>query len=77
MGCDCPDDANRELKTDPAVRMHTCKHCPKYKQNLLVGPTCGTLAIPEYDTAGKMTACGCILRIKTKIKSRHCPQGKW
>ena len=43
----------------------------------MVGPTCGTLAIPEYDKAGKMVACGCILKIKTKIKSRHCPQGKW
>ena len=56
--------------------MSYCNSCPKKKMNMLVGPTCGTLAIPEYEN-GKMTACGCILKIKTNMKSAHCPQGKW
>ena len=76
-GCDCPEEVGRELLKDPAVRLNTCRACPMYKRNLIVGPTCGTLAIPEYDEEGKMIACGCILNIKWRIKSAHCPQGKW
>ena len=61
MGCNCPGDVGKELLVDPAVRMNTCRACPKYKRNPIVGPTCGTLAIPEYDKDGKEVACGCIL----------------
>ena len=78
--CNCPGDEvqQKRIKTleNPNVRMSYCNLCPKRKINMLVGPTCGTLAIPEYED-GKMTACGCILNIKTKMKNKHCPQGKW
>ncbi len=78
--CDCPDKGlnkqHAKVLENPKIRMQKCLYCPKLKKNLLVGPTCGTLAIPEYEN-GKMTACGCILKIKTKLKSAHCPQGKW
>jgi len=77
MGCDCPGEEGRKLKMDPTVRLSICRACPKYKRNALVGPTCGTLASPEYDENGKEIACGCILNIKTRMKSKHCPQGKW
>ena len=56
MGCNCPGDVGKELLVDPAVRMNTCRACPKYKRNPIVGPTCGTLAIPEYDKDGKEVA---------------------
>ena len=76
-GCDCPEEVGQELLKDPAVRWNTCRACPKYKRNMIVGPTCGTLAIPEYDDDGKIVACGCILNIKIRMKNKHCPQGKW
>ena len=78
--CDCPDGGlnahHKKVLENPKIRKNKCVYCPKFKENLLVGPTCGTLAIPEYED-GKMVACGCILNIKWKIKSAHCPQGKW
>ena len=77
MGCNCPGEVGKTLKMDPAVRLNICRACPKYKRNPIVGPTCGTLAIPEYDKDGKEVACGCILNIKTRMKNKHCPQGKW
>lgn len=78
--CNCPGDEqkrkHKKALENPKVRKTYCHRCPKFQKTMLVGPTCGTLAIPEYEN-GKMTACGCILNIKWKIKSAHCPQGKW
>ena len=69
--CNCPGDelAQQHKKSleNPKVRMSYCHACPKKQKNMIVGPTCGTLAIPEWEN-GKMTACGCILNIKTKLK---------
>ena len=78
--CNCPGDEVKQKRKktleNPTVRMSYCQSCRKKKMNMLVGPTCGTLAFPEYEN-GKMTACGCILKIITNMKSAHCPQGKW
>jgi hypothetical protein len=78
--CNCSGNEALEKRKktlqNPAVRMSYCHSCEKKRMNPLVGPTCGILAIPEWKD-GKMIACGCILKIKTKMKSAQCPQGKW
>ena len=79
--CNCSKNAevlNKRKKTlqNPNVRKSYCNTCEKRRLNPLVGPTCGILAIPEWEN-GEMVACGCILKLKWQIKSASCPQGKW
>lgn len=53
-------------------RMKICDACPMMMRSRLVGKTCGIFLAPvEGET------CGCILAVKTKLKSFHCPQNKW
>lgn len=79
--CNCSENSKvlqqrKKTLQNPHVRMSYCHSCEKKRMNPIVGPTCGILAIPEWKD-GKMVACGCILNIKTKMKSASCPQGKW
>lgn len=43
-------------------RYKICKSCPEFSNNKL---------------GGNCKICGCFLKVKTKIKSSHCPIKKW
>ncbi len=58
-------------------RTQICRRCPYVKQTTGVGLTCGTLLRPEYDRYGNELTCGCILKLKTPMVNKHCPQNKW
>jgi|TARA_R110002074_G_scaffold199854_1_gene367672 hypothetical protein len=80
MGCNCGKSkkANGEvIITDVETRLFMCDICPYSVETPIVGITCGKLARPEYDDKGKELTCGCILKLKTKLKKARCPQGKW
>ena len=51
--------------------MFICKLCPESKHNSVVGLTCGNLLVPEKFENGKEKNCGCILRLKTKLKNKE------
>lgn len=59
-------------------RMEICRRCD-YKKKLGRSLTCGTPIIGEkINIVGvSYVLCGCLMRIKTKIKSAKCPIGKW
>ena len=49
-----------------AKRREMCRDCPN--------------AVPCAKIIGKFCACsicGCLLSLKTKVKSERCPEGKW
>ena len=74
MGCNCGQSQKAKgniVITDPATRIVICKMCPQVSRNSVVGLVCGKLAQPTENT------CGCILKLKTKLKRQRCPQGKW
>jgi len=74
MGCNCGKSKKAEGKiiiTDSKTRMMLCEMCPNSTKNSIVGLVCGKLAQPTDKT------CGCILKLKTKLRNQRCPQGKW
>jgi len=74
MGCNCGKSNKGKgniIITDEATRMMVCKMCPEINKVSVVGYVCGKLAQPTENT------CGCILKLKTKLKKQRCPQGKW
>jgi len=74
MGCNCGQSKKSQgniVITDEATRMMICKKCPEVNKLSVIGHVCGKLAQPTKDT------CGCILKLKTKLKNQRCPQGKW
>jgi len=80
MGCNCGKSkkhAGDIVITDPESRMFLCRQCSYSKENSVTGLTCGTILMPTYDDNGKQLTCGCILKLKTKLKKQRCPQGKW
>ena len=80
MGCNCGKSKKSPgniVITDPDTRMMVCKMCPYSNDTALVGLVCGKLARPEHYEDGKEKTCGCILKLKTKLKKQRCPQGKW
>ena len=58
-------------RTTVARRLATCRACPDSRVYPLIGRTCGKLMQATVDT------CGCIVGVKARIISMHCPQGKW
>jgi hypothetical protein len=80
MGCNCGKSkkhAGQTVITDSEARMFICQHCPYSKDNKVTGLTCGTLLNPTHDEDGNQLTCGCILKLKTKLRNQKCPQGKW
>jgi hypothetical protein len=76
MGCNCGKSKKAEgniIITDSATRMMMCKVCPESNEVAVVGLVCGKLAKPTT----KPATCGCILKLKTKLRNQRCPQGKW
>tara|TARA_Y100000592_G_scaffold39085_1_gene62037 strand:- start:434 stop:763 length:330 start_codon:yes stop_codon:yes gene_type:complete len=74
MGCNCGKSKKSQGKiiiTDASTRIMICKMCPQVNKLPAVGLVCGKLAQPTDNT------CGCILKLKTKLKRQRCPQGKW
>jgi len=74
MGCNCGQSKKSKgdiVITDQATRMMICKMCPQVTKSKVVGYVCGKLAQPTENT------CGCILKLKTNLKSQRCPQRKW
>jgi|TARA_R110000823_G_scaffold196102_1_gene327437 hypothetical protein len=74
MGCNCGKSNKAKgniIITDSATRMVICEVCTESNKNSVIGLVCGKLAQPTKKT------CGCILKLKTKIRSQRCPQGKW
>ena len=60
-----------------ADRMSACKKCEHYKTTT---KTCGTLGIGTLllvEGIIEVELCGCIMPIKTKLKTSTCPLGKW
>ena len=80
MGCNCGKSkkhAGQIVITDPESRMFLCRQCRYSKENSITGLTCGTILKPTWDDNKKQLTCGCILKLKTKLKKQRCPQGKW
>ncbi len=49
-------------------RTQICQQCPKYS----------VFKIPAVNRlVGQCLECGCVVAWKTRIKSSHCPIGKW
>tara|TARA_R100001129_G_C5257013_1_gene230008 strand:+ start:36 stop:374 length:339 start_codon:yes stop_codon:yes gene_type:complete len=74
MGCNCGKSNKSQgniIITDSATRLMICKMCPQVNKVKALGYICGKLAQPTDKT------CGCILKLKTKLKGQRCPQGKW
>jgi len=74
MGCNCGKSKKSEgtiVITDASTRMVICKLCTESNDNSALGLICGKLAQPTDKT------CGCILKLKTKLRNQRCPQGKW
>ena len=74
MGCNCGKSKKSQgniIVTDAATRIMICKMCPQVNKLPAIGLVCGKLAQPTENT------CGCILKLKTKLKRQRCPQGKW
>jgi hypothetical protein len=74
MGCNCGKSKKSQgniIVPDAATRIMICKMCPQVNKLPAVGLVCGKLAQPTENT------CGCILKLKTKLKRQRCPQGKW
>lgn len=63
-----------ELTTDYKERMSICSSCSATKGQNGKVLTCGKLGKQTY---GKNATCGCILNIKARLKSMHCPRKKW
>lgn len=74
------------LSVTPAVRnsrLEKCQACKFFKSTY---GTCGTpvvgkyVELPENEATyykEKIRLCGCIMKIKTKLKFASCPAGKW
>tara|TARA_R100001015_G_C4607068_1_gene162166 strand:+ start:901 stop:1143 length:243 start_codon:yes stop_codon:yes gene_type:complete len=80
MGCNCGKSkkhAGETVITDSEARIFICKHCEYSKENSVTGLTCGTILKPTWDDDGNQLTCGCILKLKTKLRKQRCPQGKW
>jgi len=80
MGCNCGKSkkaSGQVVITDTESRMFICKHCSYSKENVVTGLTCGTILKPTWDENKNQLTCGCILKLKTKMKKQRCPQGKW
>lgn len=60
--------ANRRGK----YRMNICRTCQHFTK---VG-TCGTPVWGERLPNGE-ELCGCVMKVKTKLKRSKCPIGKW
>lgn len=60
--------SSEELKNK---RRSICLECPKLKQVIIIGKTCGRFALPTDDT------CGCIIESKIALEFTKCPQNKW
>ncbi len=50
-------------------RMAICKGCTSYQGRLL-----GVFPAGPWARCGE---CGCLLKLKTKLKQSTCPLGKW
>ena len=55
-------------------RLTICKSCPHSVMNLGVR-TCGPIGRPTPVEGGSL--CGCVMEIKTKLRTSKCPIGKW
>jgi hypothetical protein len=63
-------------------RLEICKACPHYIESTR---TCGPLIIGEDQgelvkidgRKRKVRLCGCIMPVKTRLKTSKCPLGKW
>jgi hypothetical protein len=63
-------------------RLEICKACPHYIESTR---TCGPLIIGEDQgelvkidgRKRKLRLCGCIMPVKTRLKTSKCPLGKW
>ena len=64
------------------TRLQTCKQCP-YSSRFGKLVSCGDFLVGNQivvEVEGKMQdvhLCGCVMNIKTKIKSAKCPLKKW
>tara|TARA_R110001583_G_scaffold3293_40_gene21442 strand:- start:2400 stop:2642 length:243 start_codon:yes stop_codon:yes gene_type:complete len=80
MGCNCGKSKKGSglvIIKDYDSRMFICKQCPYSRENKITGLTCGKLLKPTYDDNDNQLTCGCILKLKAKLKAQRCPQGKW
>ena len=61
-------------------KLDICSGCDSLnKVNLIVTKVrfCGKPLITKFDSRGNIIECGCLLKIKTKVKGSNCPQNKW
>lgn len=59
---------NEIAVSDQREREKICQQCPKYS----------VFKVPVLDKlVGQCLECGCVIAWKTRIKSSHCPIGKW
>lgn len=54
--------------------MAICRACP-YSQMNMTFRTCGPLGRPTAVEGG--TLCGCVMDVKTRLRTSKCPIGKW
>lgn len=57
--------------------MATCKKCEHYNHTTR---SCGTLGIGTrvlVEGIIEVNLCGCVMPIKTKLKTSRCPLGRW
>lgn len=59
-----------------AERLHICEACEHYVEQT---KTCGTLIVGKavHHEGEVRRLCGCVMPIKTQLKTSSCPLGKW